>query len=175
VDQSPYAKERNDWLDSAADNDDAPERPDTDHADTLSEPSVEQILGESGNTAEGSVPRPNHTLSTIGRTLVFKGDLTAEEDLLIQGRVEGKIRHGAANLTIGPFADVRADIVARHVLVQGKIVGNVHASESVIVEPSANVRGDIHAPRIGLREGAKFKGRIDMDVDAGKPAKERQE
>lgn len=174
MDQSPFARLKEDVLDPTTDDREAVESAEVEDADTVSDSSVERILSESGDSAEDA---PRQTLSTIGRSLVFKGDLTAKEDLLIQGRVEGTISHDAANLTIGPFADVRADIVARHVLVQGKIVGDVRASESVIVEPSANIRGDIFAPRIGLREGAKFKGQIDMTEDddkAASPSKSRK-
>jgi len=176
VDKSPFARERNDWTDSATD-----DRLQTGGADprdaesmSMSESSVERMLADGSDTVETPGRDARQPLSTFGRSLVFKGELVAEEDLLIQGRVEGAIKHNAANLTIGPFADVRADIVARHVLVQGKVVGDVRASESVIVEPSANVRGDICAPRIGLREGAKFKGRIDMDFDDAKDAPSRK-
>jgi cytoskeletal protein CcmA (bactofilin family) len=105
-------------------------------------------------------------LSVIGPTLVFKGNLSAEEDLLIQGRVEGTVRHGGANLTIGAHGTVHADIDACKVIVQGKVRGDVRASESVVIEPSANVQGDIFAPRIGIKDGAHFKGSIDMDGGA---------
>jgi len=60
---------------------------------------------------------------------------------------------------------VTANIVAQNVIVQGKIQGEIRATESVIIEPSARVVGDIFAPRVGLKEGAKFKGSIDMDSD----------
>ena len=104
-------------------------------------------------------------LSVIGQTLKFKGDLVAEEDLLIQGSVKGTIDHRAKNLTIGAHGNVTANIVAENVIVQGKVQGEIRATESVVVEPSARVVGDIFAPRVGLKEGAKFKGSIDMDAD----------
>ncbi len=104
-------------------------------------------------------------LSVIGQTLKFKGDLIAEEDLLIQGSVKGTIDHRAKNLTIGAHGNVTANIIAENVIVQGKIQGEIRATESVVVEPSARVVGDIFAPRVGLKEGAKFKGSIDMDAD----------
>ncbi|HMB72803.1 MAG TPA: polymer-forming cytoskeletal protein, partial [Gammaproteobacteria bacterium] len=106
------------------------------------------------------------TLSVIGETLVFKGDLTAEEDLLIQGNVSGSILHRAQNLTIGASGNVQADITAQHVLIQGKVQGDVRASESIVVAASARVEGNLFAPTIGLKEGAKFKGSIDMDPGA---------
>ena len=118
--------------------------------------------------ADDILNRSSHdtrNLSVIGQTLKFKGDLVAEEDLLIQGSVKGTIDHRAKNLTIGAHGNVTANIVAQNVIVQGKIQGEIRATESVVVEPSARVVGDIFAPRVGLKEGAKFKGSIDMDAD----------
>lgn len=109
--------------------------------------------------------REQRHLSVIGQKLRFKGDLSAEEDLLIQGHVKGTINHRAKNLTIGAHGDVDANIVAQNVIIQGKVHGEIRATESVIVEPSARIVGDILAPRVGLKEGAKFKGSIDMDAD----------
>jgi cytoskeletal protein CcmA (bactofilin family) len=130
-------------------------RPDEDH--TVSNYVADEILNQ------GAPDTRN--LSVIGQTLKFKGDLVAEEDLLIQGSVKGTINHRSKNLTIGAHGNVTANIMAQNVIVQGKIQGEIRATESVIVEPSARVTGDIYAPRVGLKEGAKFKGSIDMDAD----------
>jgi len=121
-------------------------------------PESDDLLRDVANSA---------SLSVVGSTLVFKGELIADEDLLIQGRIHGTIEHNADNLTIGIHGKVRADIRARKILVQGEVNGNMYATERVIVESSARVTGDIFAPTVGLKEGAKFKGRIDMD---GPPA-----
>jgi cytoskeletal protein CcmA (bactofilin family) len=101
-------------------------------------------------------------LSVLGQSLVFKGELEAEEDLVIDGRVEGTITHRAQHLTIGPHGNVKADIIANRVLVQGHVVGNIRATETIVIEPSAHVVGNLFAPRIGLKEGAEFDGRIQM-------------
>jgi cytoskeletal protein CcmA (bactofilin family) len=106
----------------------------------------------------------SRSLSVLGPSVVFKGELSAEEDLLIQGCVEGSIHHNGANLTIGARGDVKADIVAQRIIVQGKVQGDMRASESVTVETSAQVHGNISAPRVALKEGAKFKGRVNMGV-----------
>lgn len=102
-------------------------------------------------------------MSVLGKTLVFKGELKANEDLLIQGRVEGSISHSASHLAIGANGDVRADVHAQRVIVQGKLEGDVQATDSVTIEVSANVRGNIYAPRVAIKDGAKFRGTIDMD------------
>jgi cytoskeletal protein CcmA (bactofilin family) len=123
----------------------------------------------SGGSPTESPAAAGHTVSVLGPSLVFTGKLVAEEDLLIQGRVEGSIRHNAANLTIGTHGVVKADIVAQKVIILGAVQGDVRASDTIVVEASARVQGNLFAPRIGLKEGAKFKGVIDMDA-AGEAA-----
>jgi cytoskeletal protein CcmA (bactofilin family) len=98
----------------------------------------------------------------LGKTLLFRGELTAEEDVILQGRVEGSIRH-ARNLTIGTEGSVQGDIYASHLTVEGLVEGDLHCSEGVVVRATAQVRGNIFAPRVGIMEGATFNGRIEMD------------
>lgn len=105
-------------------------------------------------------------VSLLGPSLHFKGALIAEEDLIIQGTVEGTIQHNADQLTIGNKAVVAADIEGRKIMVQGKMRGDLKGSQSVSVEASAQLIGDIVAPSVGLKEGAKFKGNIDTDGTA---------
>jgi cytoskeletal protein CcmA (bactofilin family) len=102
-------------------------------------------------------------LSIIGPGLVFKGDLSAEEDLLIQGRVEGSVKHTGANLTIGAHGKIKADVIGRKVIVQGEVRGDIRASESIHIEMAANVQGNVFAPRVAIKDGARFKGSVDMD------------
>jgi cytoskeletal protein CcmA (bactofilin family) len=112
-------------------------------------------------------------LSVIGPSLAFKGHLVADEDLLIQGHIEGSIDHSGANLTIGIHGEVQGNIVARKVLIQGAVNGDVRASETIAVEASARMQGNLFAPRIGLKDGARFKGAIEMDVAAAADAAPR--
>ena len=105
-------------------------------------------------------------MSVLGKTLVFKGELTASEDLLIQGRVEGSITHSASNLAIGTNGHVKADITGRRVIIQGKVEGDVRATESIVVEVSANVRGNLYAPRVsseGRREIPRQRRHADRE------------
>jgi cytoskeletal protein CcmA (bactofilin family) len=102
-------------------------------------------------------------VSVLGRTLVFKGELSAEEDLVLQGRVEGSIRH-TQSVTIGPDGVVIGDIHARAIVIEGTVEGDLHGSASVNVTATANVRGNIVAPRVGIVEGAQFNGSIDMSA-----------
>jgi len=100
-------------------------------------------------------------VSVLGKTLVFKGELSAEEDLLLQGRVEGSIRH-TQSVTVGPDGVVIGNIYARNIVIEGTVEGDLHGSASVNVSATANVRGNIAAPRVGIVEGAQFNGSVDM-------------
>ncbi len=105
---------------------------------------------------------PSDRSSILGPTLFFKGDLSAEEDLLIQGRVEGSITH-TQRLTVGPQGTVKANIKAQQIVVEGSVEGDLSAEKSVIVKESAKIIGNILAPSISILEGARFSGNIDMD------------
>jgi cytoskeletal protein CcmA (bactofilin family) len=100
--------------------------------------------------------------SVLGPTLYFKGDLSAEEDLLIQGRVEGSITH-TQRLTVGAQGTVKANINAQLIIVEGTVDGDLQAEKSVVVKETAKVRGNIFAPTVSILEGACFSGNIDMD------------
>ena len=109
-------------------------------------------------------------MSILGPTLSFKGELIAEEDLLIQGKIEGSIKH-TSSLTIGNEGNVKADIKAERVTVEGKHKGDIRGSKSVAVKESGNVAGNIFSPSVMLWEGATFNGSIDM---SGKDQSQQQ-
>lgn len=102
-------------------------------------------------------------MSILPPTLRFKGELSADEDLLIQGQVEGTIKH-TQRVTIGKEGRVKANISAQVIKVEGTVEGDLHAERSVYVEDSGNLRGNIHAPSVCLVEGSRFNGAVDMDV-----------
>ncbi len=108
--------------------------------------------------------------SILGPTLKFKGELTANEDLVIQGQIEGSIKH-TSNLTIGSEGKLKASVEADHVSVEGEVRGDIEGQTSVVVRESANVEGNIFSPTVTLREGATFNGKIDM---SGKARPERR-
>src|SRR5215468_3382138 len=87
--------------------------------------------------------------SVLGKTLVFKGELSADEDLILQGRVEGSIHH-TQSLTVGVDGVVIGDTHARSIVVEGTVDGDLRATVSVIVMATAKVRGNIAAPRVGI-------------------------
>ena len=100
-------------------------------------------------------------MCVLGPTLHFKGELYGEEDLEFQGQLEGSIEH-TRSLSIGKEGGVTGNIRAKFVIVEGRVDGDIYASESVSVRASARVKGNIFAPRVGLAEGAQFSGSIDM-------------
>ena len=103
-------------------------------------------------------------LVNIGQSIQIKGELTGNEDLVIEGKVEGKILLKDHNLTVGPNARITADIHAKNVTVVGEVVGNITADDKVEVAETGSMKGDIMSPRVVLADGARFKGSIDMDV-----------
>jgi len=103
--------------------------------------------------------------SVLGPTLKFKGELTADEDLLIQGRIEGSIKH-SSSLTIGESGHVKANVSAEYIAVEGKVEGDIHGTQSVTIRETADISGNISSPTVSLLEGATFNGNIDMSGKA---------
>lgn len=106
------------------------------------------------------------SVASIGKSLQAKGELTGQEDLAIEGKVEGKIALKGYSVTIGQTGRVSGEILAKSVVVAGLLNGNISAEETVEVAATGTMMGDIRAPRVVLADGAKFKGSIDMDVKA---------
>jgi cytoskeletal protein CcmA (bactofilin family) len=97
----------------------------------------------------------------LGPTLKFRGELSAQEDLIIQGSVEGSITH-TQSLTVGTDGTMKGDIRARVIVIDGKVEGDLYATESVNIRATAKVKGNVFAPRVGIVEGAFFQGQIEM-------------
>jgi cytoskeletal protein CcmA (bactofilin family) len=102
------------------------------------------------------------SVSVIGPTLVFKGELSADEDLVIQGTIEGTIAHHKKNLTVGKEGRVKADINAASVVIEGHVEGDIHGDDFVELAKSAVVTGNIFCGRIKMADGARFNGSIEM-------------
>jgi cytoskeletal protein CcmA (bactofilin family) len=99
--------------------------------------------------------------SVFGATLRFKGELRADEDFVLQGRIEGSIHH-SQNLTIGADGVVKGDSRARTIVVEGTVEGDLYALESISIRPTAKVLGNLLAPRVAIADGASFNGKVDM-------------
>ena len=100
--------------------------------------------------------------ATIGKSLVVKGELTGSESLYIDGKVEGAINLPGNRVTVGRNGQVAANIVAREVVVLGKVRGNCQASDRVDIRSEGSLTGDVIAARISIEDGAFFKGGIDI-------------
>jgi cytoskeletal protein CcmA (bactofilin family) len=102
----------------------------------------------------------------IGQSITFKGELTGNEDLMIDGVVEGKIDLKEHHLTIGKNGRIKADLRAKSITIQGEVIGQVIAEEKVEIQATGRLQGDILAPRLSIADGAHFKGSVDMDRKA---------
>lgn len=105
-------------------------------------------------------------VSVIGPTLVFRGELSADEDLVIEGTIEGTIAHHKKNLTIGMKGRVSADIHASSVLVEGLLDGDIHSDGLVSLAKGSTVNGNIYCARLVLQDGARFNGKVVMEKEA---------
>ncbi len=112
-------------------------------------------------TPEVRVPEPAPRASVLGPTLRFRGELSAQEDLIVQGSVEGSITH-TQSLTIGTDGSMKGDIRARVIVIDGKVEGDLYATESVSIRATAKVKGNVFAPRVALTDGAFFQGQVEM-------------
>ncbi|MFP5205813.1 MAG: polymer-forming cytoskeletal protein [Acidobacteriota bacterium] len=115
----------------------------------------------------------------IGKSVVICGEVKGSEDLIVDGRIEGTITLSESRLTVGPSAEVAADLSARDVLILGRVQGNVIASGRVELRSGCVVQGDIRALRLAVEDNAVFRGKVDLtqgatakpaDVSAAQPA-----
>ncbi len=123
---------------------------------------TDQETAEPTYTPNSSVDKLKER-ATIGASIFVRGDLEGEEDLMVQGRVEGKIDLSKNNVTIGSKGRVKADVYAKIISVEGEVEGNLFGAEKIIIRKSGRVKGNLVAPRVSLEDGSNFKGSIDMD------------
>ena len=107
----------------------------------------------------------------IGPSIVIKGTVSGDEDLLVQGRVEGSIELKDNEVSVGQSGRVTADVNAKTVKIDGEVTGDINGGENVVISKSGRVRGNIVAPRVQLDDGALFRGSIDMNPAASKEEK----
>jgi len=110
------------------------------------------------------------SLACIGASLEIKGRISAEEDLQIDGKVEGPVSVRGHRLTIGRSGQLHSEVSARELVVFGKVTGNINANDRVEIKKDGAVIGDIQTTRISIEDGAIFKGRIEIDRPGSKPA-----
>ncbi len=100
--------------------------------------------------------------AVIGPSISIKGELSGEEDLMIQGRVEGKIDLKKNNVTVGRNGHIKADIYGKIISIEGEVQGNLFGEEKIVIRESGVVRGNMRTPQFSLEDGAECKGSIDM-------------
>ena len=104
----------------------------------------------------------------IGKTVVIRGEVKGSEDLIVDGRIEGTVSLSESRLTIGPNANVAADLSAKDVLVLGQVQGNISATGRVELRSGCVVEGDIRALRLAIEDNAIFRGKVDLTQAAVK-------
>jgi cytoskeletal protein CcmA (bactofilin family) len=150
--------------------DDAPRSPST-AANVVTEPFM--ATGGIGDTRGGEQRPMKQDSVSIGKSIVIKGEVSGSEDLTIEGHVEGKIELRDHVLSIGASGRVQAHIVAKAIVVDGQVTGNLTAAEKVEIRENGSVEGDIVAPRVAIADGAKFRGSVDMRRDEPSTGTER--
>jgi cytoskeletal protein CcmA (bactofilin family) len=125
------------------------------------EPSLKTEGFRQQQTPDPSTAEERRVVAWVGKSVVFEGDLSSSEDMTIDGRVEGTVTLRDHGLTVGPHAEIRADIVAKTVTVRGAVIGMITATEKVVISETGSVEGDISSPRLALADGAVLRGRVD--------------
>lgn len=141
----------------------APSKPTDNEFEIPNEPIVpsynSNIITNKSTSTQGRTPG-----AVIGPKITLKGELTGEEDLLIQGTVEGTIELKGNQLIIGEQGKVRANLVAKVIIIEGFVEGDLIAHERIEVKASSNVKGNLTSDRVTLEDGAQFRGSIDMET-----------
>jgi cytoskeletal protein CcmA (bactofilin family) len=113
----------------------------------------------------GPEPEPRKersAMANIGKSIHIKGDVIGDEDLVIEGRVEGRVELKNHHLTVGPNGDVNGEVAAKQVTLVGKVSGNIVATERAEISDTGRLDGDLSSPRLLVKEGAQLNGNITM-------------
>ena len=130
--------------------------------DRSPELAVSALLQKPVETRRTKPTTTSRIMAMIGASIKIKGDITGDENLVIEGQVEGNVDLSDHSLTIGDSGTVNANLHAKTVQIHGTVNGDIDGAELVFVSKSGRVLGNIVAPRVTLEEGAQFKGSIDM-------------
>ena len=114
---------------------------------------------ENTHTPEEVIPR---NIARFGPSLFLKGQLSGEEDLVIEGRFQGKIDLANNNILVSEGGNVEAEIRVNNISIKGSVTGNVTASGKVFISEEGQLKGDISAPTISIMDGARFLGSVKM-------------
>lgn len=142
-------------------------RNESDVAPSGTNPSTGLGSEQGSRGAQSAALRQNPAgVSAIGPTISIRGEVSGEEDLVVEGRIDGTLELRTHKVVVGTGARVAAGIQARIVEVQGQVRGNILCEEQLVIRRSADVHGDIRAPRVTLEDGCRFKGAVEVN---GKP------
>jgi cytoskeletal protein CcmA (bactofilin family) len=133
-------------------------------------PSIPSTASQASSSKPAStpsfIPPVNVTTSSSSSAIIpglkIQGEISGTSDLYIDGEVQGSIRLGGAKVTVGPNGKVQADIEARAIHVEGNVRGNLRASEGIYLGAHGRAQGSLIAPRLGIEEGARVSGKVDM-------------
>jgi cytoskeletal protein CcmA (bactofilin family) len=135
-----------------------------------SKPEPQDSQQQDNFAVPASTPVSSGRSAIIGPGIHINGDISGDENLVVEGSVDGKIRLDLHQVEIGQSGRVNADITAKEIKIAGEVRGDITGTEKVIILRSGNVHGNIVAPRMTLEDGAIFKGSIDMDPgESAKP------
>ena len=126
-------------------------------------------------TRAGSGQTGGYGVANIGKSISIKGDLTGNEDMVIEGKVDGKVDLPNNQLTIGANGVVKAEVSAKAVIVVGKVSGNVQGTERVEIQATGCVEGDVTPPKLVVAEGAVLNGSIHMSSGSSAAARPKPE
>jgi cytoskeletal protein CcmA (bactofilin family) len=118
------------------------------------------------NDAKANEVRPHMPTAIIGSKIRIRGELIGDEDLTVQGYIEGTIDLKENCLTIGKEGTLKADVSAKTITVEGQVEGDLYGEDRVVISETSVVQGNIVAERLKIEEGARFRGSIDMDGDS---------
>jgi cytoskeletal protein CcmA (bactofilin family) len=136
-------------------------------------PAAQPIPFNSPASSRTSSPAARN-LACLGASIEVKGKISGEEDLQVDGKIEGPVALGGQRLTVGRTGQLNSEVTAREVVVYGKVTGNLRASDRVEIKKDGSVTGDIVTARISIEDGAYFKGRIEIDHAKTKSSRESE-
>ena len=120
-------------------------------------------------------PSSDRPPARLGPSVTIRGDLTGEEDLLIEGQLEGEVVVRQHSVTVGPSGRLKADVYGKRVVVEGEVAGSLYGVDEVVIRQAGTVQGSAVSPRVTIESGANFRGQIDMQSESVKKAFARWE
>jgi cytoskeletal protein CcmA (bactofilin family) len=122
-------------------------------------------------TGTSSRSKGDKRMATIGQSIIFKGELSGDEDLEIEGQVDGVVQLANHQLTVGANGRLKAAINAKSIIVIGQVIGDLTATERIEIQATGVVEGDLQSPRLNVQEGAVLNGSINMSSPAAAEGK----